>query len=361
LGGAQEWLRGFDQETMAFAFNVGFSWEIVEDLTLEVGTRYNWERKDFSLEINRPLFNEGESRSITWSEPTGGIGLTYRIDDTKAVYWKFGHGFKAGHFNSIDIDDTPAAPEFIDSVEAGFRGIFFDSRLSMDGAIFYYEYTDYQVFLFDDQAFNPPSLAIKNAKETEQYGAEFNFTAEPLRDLVADEWSGLSITGRFSWLRSRFLEFTNRRTASVNTLGIVTEIIDYSGNSLPNSPNYKVSGTVEWQFDFGSLGTFIPRYDFAWTDDLYFDPSNGIGVSKNRQGGFGNLPKLTLGQAAYMIHNIRLSYRNPTSTAEVSLWVRNLTDERYKNYGFDATTFRNVILNFVGEPRSFGIDLALHF
>ncbi len=118
---------------------------------------------------------------------------------------------------------------------------------------------------------------------------------------------------------------------------------------------------MEWYFDFGSLGIVIPRYDLAWTDDIFFDPSNGIGVAPNREGGFGKLPKLSLGQPAYALHNIRLSYRNADSTAEVSLWGRNLTDQRYKNYAFDATSFKNVILNFAGEPRSFGIDFALNF
>jgi outer membrane receptor protein involved in Fe transport len=360
-GVSQVWIRSFDQKTTAFAFNAGFSWEFVEDLILEVGARYNWESKDFGLFIDRGGIRQSEIRSKTWSEPTGTISLTYRVDDSMAIYWKYGHGFKAGHFNSIDINDPPADPESIDAIEAGFRGVFLDSRLSMDASVFYYEYNNYQVFLFDDQYGRPPSLAIKNAAESEQYGAEFNFTAEPLRDLIADEWSGLAITGRFSWLQSRFLDFTNRRTALVVGEGVVTDIIDYSGNSLPNSPNYKISATVEWYFDLGSLGVVIPRYDFAWTDDLYFDPSNGIGVAKNSQGGFGKLPELTLGQPAYAIHSLRLSYRNADSTAEVSLWGRNLTDQRYKSYAFDATAFNSVILNFVGEPRSFGIDFALNF
>jgi len=62
-----------------------------------------------------------------------------------------------------------------------------------------------------------------------------------------------------------------------------------------------------------------------------------------------------------MIHNLRLTYRNPESTVEVAFWVRNLTDQRYRSYAFDASTFSNLILNFVGEPRSMGVDLALRF
>ena len=75
----------------------------------------------------------------------------------------------------------------------------------------------------------------------------------------------------------------------------------------------------------------------------------------------GPLPELALGQSSYLLHNLRLSYRNLEGTAEVALWARNLTDVRYRDYAFDATAFSSLILNFVGEPRSMGIDFTLHF
>ncbi len=354
--GGVEWLRAFEQTTYAFAANAGFKWEFLEGFTLDVGIRYNWERKDFSFGIRRPNFAPApRDQSRSWAAPTGNVILTYLLDDTRAIYWKYGHGFKAGHYNSIDRGDAPAKPESIDAVEAGFRGIFLDGRLSMDGAIFYYQYQDYQVFLFDDQANRPPSLGIKNAAETEQYGAEFNLAASPLLDLVDERWSGLNIVGRFSWLRSRFLDFTNTRTGNFQGQ-LYSEVVDYTGNSLPNSPNFKLSATVEWAFELDGLGTLTPRYDLAWTDDLFFDPSNGVGVNRT-----GPLPELALGQSSYLLHNLRLSYRNLEGTAEVALWARNLTDVRYRDYAFDATAFSSLILNFVGEPRSMGIDFTLHF
>ena len=359
INSVTRWLRSFEQKTDAASANLGFAWEFVEGLKLEAGVRYNWEQKKFDFEIDRNLPGDPRFsyRKKSWSEPTGNISLTYMLDDSKAFYWKYGHGFKAGHFNSVKEFDPPAKPETIDAVEAGFRGIFFDGLLSMDGAIFYYKYQDYQVFLFNDQVNVPPTLVIKNAKSTEQYGVELDVYAEPLRDVLPEGWWGPQVTGRFGWLRSRFLDFTNRRIVEASaTGGVLVEIVDYSGNSLPNSPNFKVSGTVEWPMDFGSYGSVVPRYDFAWTDDLFFDPSDGVGVSRT-----GPLPELALGQPAYMIHNLRLTYRNPESTLEVAFWVRNLTDQRYRTYSFDASTFANLIPNFVGEPRSMGVDLALRF
>ena len=46
---------------------------------------------------------------------------------------------------------------------------------------------------------------------------------------------------------------------------------------------------------------------------------------------------------------------------EIAAWVRNLTDERYKTYAFDASFFSKVVINFVGEPRTIGLDLSINW
>ena len=38
-----------------------------------------------------------------------------------------------------------------------------------------------------------------------------------------------------------------------------------------------------------------------------------------------------------------------------------LEDEVYKNYAFDASNFSNVVLNFVGTPRTIGADVIITF
>ena len=62
-----------------------------------------------------------------------------------------------------------------------------------------------------------------------------------------------------------------------------------------------------------------------------------------------------------MLHNIRLSYVTPDGMVEVSGWVRNFTDTRYKTYAFDASIFAETVINFVGDPRTGGVDISLRF
>ena len=48
-------------------------------------------------------------------------------------------------------------------------------------------------------------------------------------------------------------------------------------------------------------------------------------------------PNTAIGQKAYFLHNVRLAYRTPTGNVEVAGWVRNVEDQVYKNFAFDAS------------------------
>ena len=135
--------------------------------------------------------------------------------------------------------------------------------------------------------------------------------------------------------------------------------LDYSGNDLANAPRYKVSGTVEWAFDLGRWGSVIPRYDVSWTDDQFFDPTQGRGAVTFT--GQQSLPEFAVAQPQLWLHHVRLAYRTPSGNVEIAGWARNVTDEVYKTYVFDASRFSSSVLNFVGEPRTVGADLTITF
>jgi outer membrane receptor protein involved in Fe transport len=356
--------RVYDQTTDGWYISGGFEWDFLQDFTLEAGARFNWERKKFNIaELNRvppvALQNvRADQKEMTWSAPTGGINLTYHFNDEVSFYWKYTRGWKSGHFNANNVDADPARPEVIDSVEGGMSGMWLDGLIALRGSIFYYKYKDYQVFVFEDKAGRPPTLEIINANDAEVYGAEINLSTQPLLGFVAETWEQLFIDLRFGWLSSRFLDFTNE-TEVRTSLGPRVTIADYTGNPLPNSPKYKLSGTARWAFDFGRWGTLEPRYDFAWTDDLYFDPTEGRG-SLDNEGQFFK-PEFAIGQAGYVLHNFRFAYRLPNGKIELAGWCRNLTDQRYKTFAFDASTIARTTVHFVGDPRTVGFDFIVNF
>jgi outer membrane receptor protein involved in Fe transport len=374
-------VRDYDQDLWSFAVYGGFRWDFLDDFTLEGGVRYNWERKDFDFGITVPAKHGGETlhtvESATWQAPTGTLSLTYRFNEDVSAYWKYSRGWKGGHFNAAALSALneqgefrvePVEPEVIDAFEVGLRGRFLDGRLGLGLAFFYYAYANYQVFVVQDDLGAAPSYIIKNANDAEVYGGELDLRAEPLVGWVPQVFDQLVLTGRLGWLESQFLDFTDE-VYRIQQLPnpdqgpplsrVLPVLVDYSGNQLINSPRLKASLSAEWTFDLGRWGALIPRYDFAWSDDIFFDPSEGLG-SPDPNGDF-LLPEYAVGQRAFSLHNVRLAYRTPAGNMEIAGWVRNLTDEVYKTYAFDASVFSGVVLNFVGEPRTWGVSLSVNW
>jgi outer membrane receptor protein involved in Fe transport len=356
--------REYDQDLWSFGIFAGFVWDFMDDFVLEGGVRYNWERKT----IDYSLVNTGLARSDleerTWTAPTGTLSLTYYFREDVSAYWKYSRGWKGGHFNasaSLEKGVTAADPEVIDSFEAGMKGLFFDGRVAFDASIFYYKYEDYQVFVIEDTFGGLPQVEIVNANDAEVYGAESSLRVEPLTGWVPQAMEALVLTARFSWLESQFLDFTTTNFKQVpisliesKTLAVQT---DHSGNRLINSPQFKVSISAEWTFDLGRWGMIIPRYDAAWSDDVFFGPNEGLGLVNDL--GQNYKPACAIGQCAFWLHNLRLAYRTGEGNIEIAGWVRNVTNEVYKTYAFDASSFANTTINFVSEPRMFGLDVMI--
>jgi iron complex outermembrane receptor protein len=362
--------RVYSQNIESFGVWGGFGWDFADDLTLEGGVRYNWEHKKFdynnsTLVISTvPVLSETHQQE-TWQTPTGQLILTYHIDADKSAYAKYSRGFKAGHFNALssqNIGDPPAKEEYNDAWETGIRGAWLNRLLTLQSSFFYYRYTNYQVFLFVDTAFaaSPPVLAILNAKRAENYGVEVEGAIQPLLGWAPRVLSGLRLSANFSWLHGEYLDFVTFKSFNAGPIGIAEAPIDYSGKPLQNSPQYKVSGTAEWTFDLGRFGYIIPRYDINWTDDSFFDANEGHG-GIDPSNGRPALIDYAIGQKQYFLHNVRLAYRTPTGNVEIAGWIRNVEDQVYKNYAFDASTFTNAVINFPGLPRTMGIDFVVTF
>ena len=368
----QDSIRDYEQDLWSFAFFGDFSWDFLDDFTLEGGVRYNWEQKDFDHTLsfpNRFLLVGGEigpfppQRTVTgeiWQAPTGTISLTYRFNEDVSVYWKYSRGWKGGHFNASAVlqrDVVAVDPETIDAFEVGLRGRWLDGRLGIGASLFYYHYADYQVFIVEDEVGAPPTFNIVNANDAEVYGGELEVRAEPI--------DGLVLSGRMGWLESQFLDFTNETFRSLlvfdangRAISVPLPItVDFTGNRLINSPQFKASFAAEWTLDLGRWGALVPRYDFAWSDDIFFDPSEGRGSLNAR--GETVLPDFAVGQRAFWLHNAQLAYRTPEGNIEVTGWVRNFTDQVYKTYAFDASTFSDIVINFVGQPRTYGVTFSV--
>jgi outer membrane receptor protein involved in Fe transport len=353
--------RDYVQDLWSAAGYATLAWDFWEKFTLDGGFRYNWEQK----KLDYALFQASSDVPVTvekldedWSAPTGTIRLTYRFREDTHVFWKYTRGWKPGTFNatsSVASGVSIARPESIDSFETGLRGSWFDGRVGFDFAFFYYSYQDYQLFTAQQFVGGQPEFVILNAESAEVYGAEV--------DAILRPWLGSFINVRFGWIESQFLDFVQIQqqltTQGTGGLIVVNRELQNTGNPLLNSPRFKVSLTGEQTLPLGRYGSFTARYDGVWTDVNYFDATEGRGIPN--QEGINFLPENTIAQPDFWLHNVRASYRTPGGQVEIAGWVRNLTNESYKTFAFDGSTFNNTSIYFVGDPRTYGGTLTINF
>ncbi len=374
-------MRDYTQDLWSAWGYVSLFFDFWERFTLDGGFRYNWEQKQLDFQLSNTDFGpcpappgdscfERQKLKDTWQAPTGMVRLTYRFREDTHVFWKYTRGWKPGTYNATSgiLNDffapagalranvTLADPETIDAFETGVSGSWIEGRLGVDFSLFYYNYENYQIFTAQQFSGAPPEFVILNANNAEVYGSEL--------DLVGRPWPGAFLNVRFGWLESQFLDFVQLqqeivRLPPVNEQRTVNRELQNTGNQLLNSPRFKVSLTAEQMLPLGRFGSLTARYDGVWTDTTFFDATEGRGIPNVQNIEF--LPKETIAQPAFWLHNLRLSYRVPGGQVELAAWVRNLLDTPYKTFGFDGSTFSNTTIFFVGDPRTFGGTLNVSF
>lgn len=355
--------RRYDQDLTSYGGYGSFGFDFWDDFTLDGGVRYNSEKKDIDYLLRSGLQGSNESftplnERDTWSDPTGTLRLTYRFREDTHAYWKYNRGWKPGHYNATGSPIsgiTTAQPETIDAFETGLRAEWFGGTLSGDVSLFYYRYQNYQIFSAFQFAGGPPEFIVLNANEAEVYGAEIDAVLRP-------PWEGGYLNVRFGWLETQFLDFLQLQQATIARGGSQVTInreLQNSGNPLLNSPQFKVSFVLEQALPLGRYGYLIPRYDGAWTDETFYDATNGRGIPNTQ--GLQFLPEHTIAQRAFWLHNLRLGYRTPDGRLELAFWVRNLENTAYKTFAFDGSTFQSTTIYFVGDPRTYGVTAVVTF
>lgn len=324
--------------------------------TLTLGGRYTYEKKSFSY-LGYAQYQDGglgnygpptdvlnANEAQTASNFTWRAALSYHFTSRILAYASAATGFKSGDFNGSFLSNVPAqaalqlkpvAPERVTAYEGGVKSSFFERRLIINGAVFYNQYNDEQVFANVPELINLPGVGpteenteiLTNAQRAHTEGVELQVTATPIHGLTIDLQPG--------WLN-----------AQIDHAGIqeVAGSIDLDGKQLANAPQFSFSGIIDYKYPiFGQ-----DNLDFQWNSSFkghqYFDSTNDPYTQ----------------QAGYWIHNINVTYQSHKGW-EVGVYVKNLTDTQYLLTAFDLTSPFGFIEGVVGTPRTFGAQFTYHY
>ena len=314
------------------------TWNINEKWSATLGLRYTYEKKEregsqitepaFAIDIppvaGPDIFYDDE-RTDSDLSPT--LSLRYFLNEDTMLYGLVSRGFKSGGYNQrreLSGLNGEFDEEIATNWELGWKGMFFERRLQLNGTFFFVEYDDFQ-----SQTFDGNSLRVTNAGTMESYGTEIE-----LMYLIS---GGLTFGSAIGYNKAEYKEFDNGQCTVEQTFinhyivngaqggspgqGSVC-VQDLAGEPLDNAPEWTVSSYLAWDASFGDSLQSTVRLEHTYIDEYFLDQD----LDENLKNDEVNLV------------NLRLSLSNDVRSWEVALWGRNMLDEEYYVFGIDVPT-----------------------
>lgn len=284
------------EETTSYALFVDLEYAVTDQLSILAGARLNWEDKEFAQTLGADIPGLGfMGASAIPSERSDNeflpkIGLSYDISDDFKLYGHYQQGLKSGGQN-LGVLQTQFEPEILDAFEVGFRSSSMGGDLVINGAGFFYDYSNYQVTDLPGGT----TTVVLNA-DAEIRGLELEVIATPA--------SGLRLSGGLTFLDSEYTQFT-----SLNLANPLAGPQDLAGTDLPRAPNFTVNLGAQYEFDVAD--GLILGVEFFHSDDVvlrYFATPN------DTQSSYNNL-------------NINAALNLADGAVQLRAFARNVTDE----------------------------------
>jgi iron complex outermembrane receptor protein len=311
------------------------------------GVRYSHDSKDGDLISRR--FNP----TATMRTADTALGLkfkggkfTYRLNATvhpsadSIIFATYSTGYKSGGFDAgngaaLGLNRV-FRPELTTNYEVGFKSLWLDRRLTLNGTLFRTDVDDFQL-----RSFNGTVFSVRNAGSLRQQGVEFEASARPIEGLA------LSLLG--TYLDGKYTDFT-----TAPNLPGKTGTRDLTGAQTPLSPKWQNVASASY------TGTLSEQAGMKWTvsSAYQWQTKSDIGGA-----GDGNPDGIEPG---YGLFSARIAVNDVNDRWELFFAGDNLTDDRYctirfsqtlgAQYGVvDAVNGRTPQRCVLGDPRVFRI------
>ncbi|HEX5788719.1 MAG TPA: TonB-dependent receptor [Woeseiaceae bacterium] len=274
---------------------------------------------------------------------SGTVKLSFFPNDTHLVYASFSTGYKSGGTNTERISpafDSVFGPETSESLEVGYKGFLGPVRLSV--ALYDTNYDDFQAQSFTGTGFN-----LQNAGELETLGAEVEMLWRPFDSFEVqafyafNEGEYTEFEGGTCWDTAVF--HTGQPDPGSNG-DVNAEVCNRTGFPVGYNPEDRAYVALTKDFPIGDNELYI-RGEYTWASEQFTD---------------GDLDPFTIQDDIGLV-NLRLGMHIQRWNSDVTVWGRNLTDERWYAGSFDAPIQVGRMNSYPQEPATYGITLNVQF
>lgn len=308
-----------DTENLAFfgeaTFNLADAWRLI------VGGRYtlddvSYDHQSFSTFSPEVAYLEDETDEDDFS---GKLALEWDFSYTSLAYLSYTQGYKGPGFGLTSGTSElipPVEPETVDAVELGIKSTLWDGRMTLNAALFYAVYEDWQAEAFVPAEDGLSSLQTTNAGEVSTTGLEVDITAQLTENL--------RLFGGLTLVDGEIDEFVNAPCSLGQQYRdeCPDGQQDLSGGVLPNSPDWKLNLMLDYTIPTQNL-------PFEWTLGANFSAQDEVQYSVTQD-------PYTI-QDGYEVLDLSAGLHDKAGRYSATLFVKNALDEHYVQ-GIGATT-----------------------
>ncbi len=298
---------------------------------------------DFSF-MNIAIPDCGKSsNSVSSNEFVPRTTVNYQVTPYSMVYFTYAEGFKPGGIITTDangdVSEGEFKPESVDSFELGAKTAWLNKRLVVNGAYFYYDYTDQQVSITSDDGSGVPQSSIVNAGESTIEGFEFDVAYQVTESISFD----------LGYVYSD-AEYDDYNLASITEDGL-------PGDAVLSDDNLALAGNAEGDFSGNQMALSAKR---AATMAIRFEQplASGLELMAEVNGSYQSKRYLDDGNNAYLpsydLWNVQLGLSSEAWSAIA--YVDNALDDDTVKSGLNNTDYGNFV-NFSALPKATSLVL----
>ena len=305
------------------AFYAQPEFHVTDKLDFVLGYRITMDRKDEHHRSGGPASDSRYSKD----RPTYLVGVNYKVNDDIFTYAKYSTGYISGG----SVSGVAYQPELSESYEAGVKTDLLAGRLRSNLALFSVKYSKLQISA-TGRAINRPELAsvVLNAGDGKAKGFEWENTAVPIE--------GLTLTAN--------LGYTDNKMYNQNLA------LSPASQFRPQfRPTWTGNGSIQYEIrDMPGDSRLVLRADANYRSTQY---ATGILVNAAIEDAMRVGP-VWIVNARVVLSDIKLM----STTAEVALWARNLTNDKSITFG---APFPWYATGMYERARTYGVDVSFKF
>ena len=269
---------------------------------------------------------------------SGKAALQYDLSEDVMAYVSYTRGYKGPayniFFNLMGSGANRIAPETVNSYEGGLKTSFLDGGATVNLAVFYAKYKNYQ-------ANNPDIVAgqvvtrLTNAGDISTKGLELDILLKPS--------NSFTVTGGFAYTDAQVENFRL-------PVGAPASALIAKGTTLANAPKYKMTMGAQYDWETGGFADVQFAASVAMQSDQTYELTANLA---NRLGSTVD---------GYATFDASIALTDPNEAWRVALLVKNLFDQSFASSivsGGPGGSFRYIIPR--EADRYVGITAKINF